>query len=128
MNSFQDRFFDFQFQGDLNLLYCGNRENSVNHKYTHAQNAYLLTYVTGGNATLSAEGRKISLKKGDFYVLFPKSGASYVTRANMPWSIRWVTLTGSALETLLPLMGFSPRRPVTAVSDPQAVEEIFKEL
>lgn len=128
MNSFQDRFFHFRFRGDLNLLYCGNRENSLNHKYTHTQNAYLLTYVAEGNATLSAEGKRIPLKKGDFYVMFPASGASYVTSANKPWSIRWVTLTGSQPAELLPLMGFSPTHPVTAVTNPQEVEEILKEL
>ena len=128
MNSFQDRFFHFRFQGDLNLLYCGNRENSLNHKYTHTQKAYLLTYVVDGNATLSVDGKRIPLKKGDFYVMFPASGASYVTRTNAPWSIRWVTLTGSQLEALLPLMGFSENSPVTAVSNPRQVEDILKEL
>ena len=128
MNLFQDRFFHFRFRGDLNLLYCGNRENSLNHKYTHTQKAYLLTYVAEGSATLSAKGKRIPLKKGDFYVMFPASGVSYVTGANKPWSIRWVTLTGSQLDELLPLMGFSPSHPVTAVTNPQEVEEILKEL
>ena len=128
MNLFQDHFFKFQFQGDLNLLYCGNRENSLNHRYTHKQKAYLLTYVVDGNATLAANNKKIALKKGDVYVLFPSSGASYVTVPNKPWSIRWVTLTGSQLEELFPLMGFSPDRPVASTANPQMVEEIFKEL
>lgn len=128
MNSFQDRFFHFRFQGDLNLLYCGSRENSLNHRYTHTQNAYLLTYVVEGTATLSAEGKRIPLKKGDFYVMFPASGVSYVTSTNKPWSIRWVTLTGSQLAELLPLMGFSPSHPVTAVKNPQEVERILEEL
>lgn len=128
MNSFQDRFFHFRFQGDLNLLYCGNRENSVNHKYTHTQKAYLLTYVVDGNAMLSAGEKRIPLKKGDFYVMFPESGASYTTRSDKPWSIRWVTLTGAQLDELLPLMGFSRSHPITEPANPQAVEEILKEL
>jgi len=110
------------------LLYCGNRENSVNHKYTHTQKTYLLTYVVEGNATLSVGGKKIALHKGDFYIMFPASGASYVTSANKPWSIRWITLKGSQADELLPLMGFSPDNPVVSVSNPQAVEEILKEL
>lgn len=128
MNSFQDRFFNFQFCGDLTLLYCGKRENSVNHKYTHTQKAYLLTYVVDGEAVLLTEGKKMPLKTGDFYVMFPESGASYTTRSDKPWSIRWVTLTGAQLDQLLPLMGFSRRHPITEIANPQAVTDILKDL
>jgi len=128
MNTFQDHFFDFQFQGDLNLLYCGNRERSVDHKYVHRQKTYLLTYVAEGEATLSVSGKKAPLQRGDFFVSFPASGASYVTKAGIPWSIRWVTLTGSQPEVLLPLMGFSPQNPVRRVSDPSQTEGILKKL
>ncbi len=128
MNVFQDHFFDFHFSGDLNLLYCGNREHSIDHRYTHTQKAYLLTYVAEGRATLTAEGKKMPLKAGDFFVSFPASGASYTTKAGVPWSIRWVTLTGTQLDSLLPLMGFTPDRPILPVSNPAEVEEILKEL
>ena len=128
MNVFQDQYFDFQFQGDLNLLYCGNREHSIDHKYTHTQNAYLFTYVAEGSAILSLAGKRIPLKSGDFFVSYPASGASYVTRSGVPWSIRWVTLTGSQPESLLPLMGFSPTHPVLSLSNTTEVERILEEL
>ena len=128
MNAFQDNYFDFQFQGDLNLHYCGNRENSFDHKYTHTQNAYLLTFVVSGSAVLSAGSRKIPLKDGDFYVMFPSSGVSYVTEPKIPWSIRWITLTGTQMEKLLPLMGLSPECPKRKSSDPETAEQILKKL
>ena len=128
MNAFQDHYFDFQFQGDLHLLYCGNREHSIDHKYTHTQNAYLFTYVKEGSATLSVAGKKIPLKAGDFFISYPASGATYVTKPGIPWSIRWVTLTGSQPESLLPLMGFTPSHPVFSLSNTAEVEKILKEL
>lgn len=128
MNTFQDRFFHFGFRGDLNLLYCGNREKSIDHKYTHTQNAYLLTYVAEGRATLSIAGKKFPLKAGDFFVSFPASGASYATKAKIPWSIRWVTLTGSQLEELFPLMGFTPSQPILSAGNTAEAERILKEL
>ena len=128
MNTFQDHFFNFGFRGDLNLLYCGNREKSIDHKYTHTQNAYLLTYVAEGKATLSVGNQKMPLKAGDFFVSYPASGASYTTKSKIPWSIRWVTMTGSQLEELLPMIGFTPSHPILTASNPLEAERILKEL
>lgn len=128
MNTFQDHFFDFHFQGDLNLLYCGSREHSVDHKYTHTQNAYLLTLVVEGSATLSVAGKKIPLQAGDLFLSFPASGASYTTKKGVPWSIRWVTLTGTQPGRLFPLMGFTEDHPVRSVKGNGQVERILREL
>ncbi|MBE6711916.1 MAG: AraC family transcriptional regulator [Ruminococcaceae bacterium] len=128
MNTFQDHFFDYHFRGDLNLLYCGNRERSIDHRYVHTQNAYLLTYVVEGSATLSVSGKKIPLKAGDLFVSYPSSGASYITKTGVPWSIRWVTLTGTQPESLLPLMGFAPDKPCLPAADPARAEQILAEL
>ncbi len=128
MNTFQDNYFDFRLQGDLNLHYCGNRVGSINHKYVHRQNAYLLTYVVSGCAALVAHGREYTLSAGDVYVMFPESGSSYVTQAGVPWSIRWVTLTGTQLQELLPLLGLTPESPVVRAVDPPRIERLLETL
>ena len=128
MNVFRDNFFDFRLQGDLNLHYCGNRERSIDHRYIHRQAAYLLTYVVEGQATLTLGDRRLTLGEGDVYVMFPESGASYVTASGQPWSIRWVTLTGTQLETLLPLLGFTPESPVLHAAQPARIEHVLEEL
>ena len=128
MNVFQDNLFDFRLQGELTLHYCGCRQESINHRYVHRQNAYLITYVCEGEATLSVGGRRLSLGAGDAYVMFPESGASYTTAPRRPWSIRWVTVTGAQLQTLLPLLGFTEENPVHRVADPERVETLLKTL
>lgn len=128
MNSFQDNYFDFRLHGDLNLHYCGNRVNSIDHKYVHRQNAYLLTYVVSGRALLTAHSREYTLSAGDFYVMFPESGASYVTESGLPWSIRWVTLTGTQLQEMLPLLGFTSQHPIVRVNDTSRIERLLEAL
>lgn len=128
MNTFQDNYFDFKIKGDLNLHYCGNREKSIDHKYTHKQNAYLLTFVVSGEATITLNGKKSVLSTGDFCVFFPQSNVSYVTKPNVPWSIRWVTLTGTQLRELLPMLGFTPESPIIKVTEPTELEGILERL
>lgn len=128
MNTFQDNYFDFRLQGELNLHYCGNREGSLDHKYVHRQAAYLLTYVVAGEACLTVNGKELPLSAGDVYVLFPESMASYVTAPGVPWSIRWVTLTGTQLEELLPMLGFTPETPIVKAAAPSKVEQLLQEL
>ncbi len=128
MNVFQDNVFDFRLQGELTLHYCGKRRDPVNHRYVHRQNAYLITYVCEGEATLSVNRRRLLLHEGDVYVMFPASGASYVTAPHRPWSIRWVTVTGTQLETLLPLLGFTEEMPVHRVAEPERVESLLEAL
>lgn len=128
MNLFQDNYFDFQPHGELQLRYCGKRERSIDHKYEHRQAAYLLALVCEGDTVLKVGDRLYSLSKGDFYVMFPESHASYTTPPGTPWSIRWVTVTGSQMETLLPLLGLTPDNPVIRTSDFERAERLLEEL
>lgn len=128
MNTFQDNYFDFRLQGDLNLHYCGYRPGSIDHKYVHRQDTYLLTFVCEGEATLTADGRTMTLSEGDAYVMFPESLASYETTEGEPWSIRWVTLTGSQMASLLPLLGLTPETPILRPAEPARVERLLEEL
>ena len=128
MNTFQDNYFDFKIKGDLNLHYCGNRVGSIDHRYTHKQNAYLLTFVVSGEALLTVNNEKVNIQTGDFCVFFPESNASYITKSDIPWSIRWVTLTGSQLQEMLPMLGFTPENPVLKVSEPTEIERILEKL
>lgn len=128
MNTFQDNYFDFKIKGDLNLHYCGNREGSIDHKYTHKQDAYLLTFVVSGEAALTVGNKKLELSTGDFCVFFPESNASYITKSDVPWSIRWVTLTGALLQELLPMLGFTPENPIIKVTEPSEIERTLEKL
>ena len=128
MNTFQDNVFDFRLQGDLNLHYCGYRPESIDHKYVHRQNTYLLTFVCEGEATLTVGERTMSLTAGDAYVMFPSSLASYETAAGRPWSFRWVTLTGSQMKTLLPMLGVTPEEPILRPAESARAERLLEEL
>ena len=128
MNWFQDNYFDFQLDGEQQLRYCGKRERSIDHTYCHRQATYLLTLVCEGEAVLKTRDGIFSLTRGDFYVMFPESQASYTTPPDTPWSIRWVTVTGTQPETLLPLLGITRRDPVVRAADFEHAEHILEEL
>ncbi len=128
MNTFQDNYFDFRIKGDLYLHYCGNREKSIDHKYIHKQNAYLLTYVISGEAQLTVGDNQFNLSTGDFYVMFPNSNASYITKPFVPWSIRWVTLTGTQLKELIPMLGLTPEKPILKVVNSSEIEVTLEKL
>ena len=128
MNTFKDNYFDFKIKGDLNLHYCGNRVGSIDHKYTHKQDAYLLTFVVSGEAELTVGNKSFELSTGDFCAFFPQSNASYITKSDVPWSIRWVTLTGTQLQELLPMLCITKENPILKVSDPNQIEGILEKL
>ncbi len=128
MNVFQDNLFDFRPQGSVQLHYCGKREQSLDHRYEHRQSAYLITLVCEGSAVMTTAEGMFPLSAGDVYVMFPESHASYVTAPGAPWSIRWVTLSGTQLEELLPLLGLTPKAPVSHVAEFERAEYILEEL
>ncbi len=128
VNSFQDNRFDFDTQGELRLHYCGKRERSMAHTYTHDQGNYLLLFVCEGEAMLTAGDTTQPLTRGSVCVMFPESGASYVTAEGVPWTIRWVTLTGSLLTTLLPLLGLTPEHAVVSTRLLSRMEHLHEDL
>ena len=95
VNSFEEKVFGEGLSEELRLLFCGRRERNYAHRYPpHRNDRYILTLVVGGEAEMTVEeGRKIPLKKGCFYAIFPRSGAHYETRADLAWSIKWIVLS-----------------------------------
>ena len=129
-NAFEERVFAEGIGGDVQLLYCGRREKNYSHAYPpHVPARYILTLVVEGEATMTlASGRTVSLKKGCFYAIFSQSGARYESRVDMPWSIKWVVMSGEAVEEYLALGGLTRESPVLALSSPEEVEGILDRL
>ena len=127
---FEERTFESETGGELGLLYCGRRLKNRRHSYPpHLVDRYILTLVVEGEAEMSlSDGRTLRLRAGDFYVIFPKSGARYETRPDLPWSIKWVVLQGQRVEAYLPFLGLSREHPSRSLSSPTEAEAVLDRL
>ncbi len=129
MNRFTDNYVNYNTLSDLTLYYCGYREKSLNHRYgPHRFNTYLLTFVEEGEATFFIQGKRRTVSAGDFYVLFPDSDVRYVTKAGVPWSIRWVVLGGEQIPSFLSTLQISSTQPLIRVKRPDKMKQIFESL
>ena len=130
VNSFEEKVFGEGFFEELSLLYCGRRERNYAHTYPpHRADRYILTLVVEGEAELTFEGgEKIVLEKGCFYAMFPKSGAHYETRADTPWSIKWIVLSGERVGQYLSLLGLAPASPVLRPNAAGEIEAVLDRL
>ena len=129
-NSFEEKIFGEEVRGEIGLLYCGRRIKNARHSYPpHTSDRYILTLAVEGEAVMTlADGKKIVLKAGDFYVIYPKSGARYETSVDTPWSIKWLVASGAAVESYLSLVGFSREEPVRSLASPLDIEALFDRL
>lgn len=129
MNTWTKKDFTNPALGNLNLHYMGKKEGYRNHRYgPHQLNTYLLVFVLEGSGQFRIGNREVTVKKDDFYVMFPYGDMSYVTDPEEPWSIQWIVAEGEQMEQLLALMQITPQDPVVPVSRPDRVKLIYENL
>lgn len=126
MNNWLEKTYDFQIGSDCRLYYCGKRNKSVSHHYgPYTRDVYLLNFVKEGLATFQVNGENVTIKTGDFYVLYPNSQVSYHTAPDIPWSIQWVAIDGTQIETILSQLQLSRQKPYFAIRQTKHVEFLF---
>lgn len=129
MDNWFEKPYDFQIGSDCRLYYCGKRNKSVSHHYgPYTREVYLLNFVKEGIATFRINGKNVTIKEGDFYVLYPNSKISYHTALDIPWSIKWLVIDGGQVETILSQLHLSRQKPYFAVHQTKRVELLFDRL
>ena len=82
-----------------------------------------LHFVLFGHGTLIANGEKISLSKGDSFLLFTNEQYEYYPDPVDPWSYIWVDFYSTDTKSLVERSGFSVEHPVVHLSEfPQTVD------
>lgn len=129
MNSWLEKPYDFQIGNDFRLYYCGNRNKSFSHHYgPYTREVYLLNFVKEGFAIFLINNKNVTIKAGDFYVLYPNSQISYHTAPDIPWSIQWLAIDGAQVETILSQLNLSRQKPFFAVHQTKRVALLFDRL
>ena len=80
MHSFaSEKHFDYNEESMVNLLYCGLRENCLDHKYaSHKRDNHILTLVNRGVALFNINGEKIQLSEN--YSMFCSVNAEFLMK------------------------------------------------
>lgn len=130
MHSFaSEKHFDYNEESMVNLLYCGLRENCLDHKYaSHKRDNHILTLVNRGVALFNINGERIQLSENYFYVLFSECGISYETLPDIPWSIYWLVTDGVQIEQILSKIGITREKPYIYINNPNKLKSIYNEI
>ena len=95
-------------QKELCILQGANEEllpNKIVH-YAADENRdyYALHYVTHGKGRIVYGNKEYSLKKGDMFLISPKSEITYFSVDS--WNYYWVNVSGAKVHSLLDEVGF----------------------
>lgn len=87
-----------------------------------------LHFVLFGHGTLIANGKKITLSKGDVFLLFTNEQYEYYPDPVDPWSYIWVDFYATDTKTLFERCGFSVENPVVHMSDFSETVDLLKKI
>lgn len=118
--------FNFMVPTDLNLYYCGKREQTYNHEYGPAvKSHFLIVYVKDGSGTILSEEPNIKLSPGAVFFQFPDRRIHYKADPDTKWTILWIGVYGSLVDTYVKMLGVTPENPVFYPENPDKIEDIL---
>ena len=116
-------------QPELVILRAANEEfmpNKVVHYLKEEDRTYYaLHYVTHGKGKLVYNDKEYNLKKGDMFLVSPKSEMTYY--AVNQWNYYWVEVSGSQINALLAEVGFEEFLIRKGVEDDE-IERAFRHM
>lgn len=129
MRDWKENYFNSSTFGDLRFYYSGIREKSINHHYgPRVANHYLLNYIYEGTANFWCQGKMSEVTAGTFYVMFPNCDMHYQTKKDTEWSIQWIVVDGTQVESFLVELGITPSNPFLKVENTARLKEIFDHI
>lgn len=101
---------------ELCLIYCGWECCEPGYRFgPNLRNSYVLHIVSEGQGCLEIDKEVYYLKKGDAFMIPPKTEAWYQADSADPWTYMWVGFTGVKAEKCAANAGFSQKSPVHRV-------------
>ena len=89
---------------------------------------YSLHFVLHGFGTLHSGENKISLGRGNAFLLYANEEYTYYPNAVDPWSYIWVDFYGEGLDELFEACGFTKEKPYMRMTDSAELIDLFKQL
>ena len=104
------------FSSDLGMYYCGQRIKTKNHQYgPEIRSHFLIVLIESGKAVLYQDDKEIYFKDKDILIMFPGEKIHY--KALTDWTIKWIGVGGSQVETIFSIMGVTPKMPIITSSE-----------
>ena len=120
---------NFMLPTDLNLYYCGKRIQTPNHEYGPAvRSHFLIIYVKEGSGTILSETPNIKLNQGAVFFMFPDHRIHYKADPDSKWSILWIGVYGSLVDSYVNMLGITPENPVFYPHSPDKIEDILNRI
>lgn len=109
----------------INLRQAGEDTPPPGYQYGPAvRDFYLVHIVTGGKGTFTKNGNKYHIQTGEAFLICPNEITSYKADDDDPWQYSFFAFCGDMAEDLLPFLGFSDKRPVIPMADPELLDII----
>lgn len=87
-----------------------------------------LHFVLHGFGTLHSGENKISLGRGNVFLLYANEEYTYYPNAVDPWSYIWVDFYGEELDELFEACGFTREKPYVRMTDSAELIDLLKQL
>lgn len=105
--------------------YCAPRKKHELRQWTDYHSMHFVLY---GHGTLIANGEKISLSKGDVFLLFTDEKYEYYPDPIDPWTYIWVDFYASDAQALAARCGLSVKKPAVHLSEFSECMNLLKHL
>lgn len=92
---------------DLFVSFCGIEQCHPGHTYGKIRSEYHLHVVLSGCGTYTVFGQTWHLKRGDMFLVLPKTDYSYSADLSDPWRYAWIGLNGTRARQYLTDGGFA---------------------
>lgn len=122
----------FEYNGKtyaFDIKRVGQEYCSPNKKYvSRKQSYYSLHFIMYGLGTLCVGDKKVTLGKGDVFLLWEDEAYEYYPDNFDPWSYVWVDFVGDGFSEMLAACGFTKNKPYFHVNDYPDMVEIIRNL
>ena len=121
---------DIDLEPELTLREFGFEDFSQrkSNKFYHQKLYACIHLVTKGEGFFFLNGKKYTVKKGDLFVLPPKTPVMYYSSEHSPYFYYWFSIFGQGTNNLLQNLSFSLINPVRKCENYDEVLAVFESL
>lgn len=124
-----EKRFNFIYPTELNMYYCGKREQSEHHSYGPAvRDHFLLVFIQEGEAVLTCKGKPLLMTPGQLLFMFPNEKIYYKVNEGCKWSILWLGLYGNLVYNFIAPLKVTPQNPLFTCPDPDLTGSILEQI
>lgn len=114
---------------DLTIGEAGYEKCDPNHKWgPGTRNFWTFHHIESGRGTLDFNGKRFSLRKGDFFVMGPEDYVTYQADGSDPWAYHWISFNGAKAKDIMEHVSLGSENPVANFQETECdalIEKIY---